>query len=97
MPQVTTVQSFPELAAKKMEGHYPTIGRSLINAARAKVPVDTGELRDSIQWGEDNGTLVLGATASYAPDVEFGTSTRRAQPFLRPAMETLRTNPPKLD
>lgn len=60
--------------------------------ARALAPVDTGNLRQSIAHemrplagGGIEGDVY--ATASYAPYVEYGTSTGGAQPFLRPSFD----------
>lgn len=46
-------------------------------------PVDTGNLRDSI---EALGGGRIGISADYAAYVEFGTTVARAQPFVRPAI-----------
>lgn len=59
--------------------------------AMIKAPVDTGFLRSSISGttvhraGYSEGTV--GASANYAPYVEFGTSRAAPQPFLGPALE----------
>lgn len=66
------------------------IGREKREIARRLAPVDTGTLRDSINYAvreTDTGWEVLiYATASYAAFVEFGTSRNPKQPFLRPAL-----------
>lgn len=54
--------------------------------ARRTVPVDSGELRDSV-FATETG---FGATADYAAHVELGTRTTEAQPFLRPALDDAR-------
>lgn len=55
------------------------------------VPVDTGKLRDScyVSITENYGRLriQIGATAYYAVYVELGTSSRSAQPFIRPTYD----------
>lgn len=55
--------------------------------AKAKCPVDTGNLRNSITHvtapGED--AVYIGTNVEYAAYVEFGTSRTAAQPYLRPA------------
>ena len=61
-------------------------------AAKRLCPVDTGRLRSSITRGEverdgDSLSVDIGTNVEYAPYVEFGTSRRRAQPFLRPALK----------
>jgi HK97 gp10 family phage protein len=57
------------------------------------VPVDTGELRDSIDYNvEADGSLNFEATAEYAGYVEFGTSKMSAQPFFMPPLDTLQAS-----
>lgn len=59
--------------------------------AQAFAPVDTGNLRSSI--GYETRELVasveaeIGATASYAAYVEFGTSRMAPEAFLGPALD----------
>lgn len=64
-------------------------GLRIVREAKERCPVDTGRLRSSItaeliRQG-DKPRVLIGSNISYAPHVEFGTSTRAAQPFLRPA------------
>ena len=70
----------------------------IADEARRLVPVDTGELRDSIavdvptakrQRGETVRALVgfLNPTSGRAHLTEFGTSKLAARPFMRPAMD----------
>lgn len=54
--------------------------------ARRRVPIDTGELRDSIHV---EGTDVV-VDADHALPVEVGTVDTAAQPFLTPAAESER-------
>lgn len=60
------------------------------NQAKRLCPVDTGRLRSSItmvlESDSDGLYAVVGTNVDYAEFVEFGTSTQRAQPFLRPAL-----------
>ena len=53
--------------------------------SRAIVPVRTGYLRSTIAYIASEDELILTATASYSPYVEFGTRHARAQPFIRPS------------
>src|SRR5437773_2523452 len=50
--------------------------------ARARAPVLTGRLRDSI--GAEGGRVTVGAP--YAAFVEYGTAHNAAEPFLTPAV-----------
>ncbi len=64
-------------------------GQDMVDLARSIVPVRTGFLRDSIffQLVESDLNLTVGAAASYAFFVEFGTRFQRSQPFIRPALD----------
>lgn len=57
--------------------------------AKAVVPVDTGNLKNSIQTeaGESDLTKFVGPHTDYAVHVEYGTYKARAQPYMRPAAE----------
>lgn len=72
------------------EADLVRVGLRVQSLARSYCPVDTGRLRSSIvmRKGRDGmGFYVeVGTSVSYAPFVEFGTSRRRAQPFLTPAI-----------
>jgi len=56
-------------------------------AAKARAPVLTGALRDSIHTETDSEGARVGTSIPYAAPVEFGTSDTPAQPFLRPAAD----------
>lgn len=43
------------------------------NEAKVKVPVDTGQLRNSITHRVENNQGIVGTNTAYAPYVEFGT------------------------
>lgn len=65
------------------------VGGTAEGYAKMLCPVDTGNLRNSIAHemrGEN--TVAVGTNVHYAPYVELGTSKMRAQPYLRPALET---------
>lgn len=62
--------------------------------AKAKVPVDTGNLKGSIgtsdlrRVGQSGGLSVeIGPTAEYGEFVEFGTSRMAPQPYMGPAAD----------
>ena len=56
-------------------------------SAGQQVPVKTGQLRDSIYAKMGEWVAEVGAEASYAVFVEFGTRYMRARPFLYPAVQ----------
>ena len=59
----------------------------LTQGAQRKAPVDTGNLRRSINMDLSDGGLTgkVKPTADYAPYLEYGTRFQSAQPFMRPA------------
>lgn len=52
-------------------------------AAKARAPVDTGRLRDSIRTESDGLTARVVTDCEYAFAVEFGTARSAPQPFMR--------------
>jgi len=56
--------------------------------AKRIVPVDSGDLRDSIHPEVSDEGMFVVADEEYAAHVELGTSKMAAQPFLRPALYT---------
>ena len=52
-----------------------------------RCPVDTGQLRNSIQDAIYDDYAIVDSNVEYAPHVEYGTSRQNAQPFLRPALD----------
>jgi len=55
--------------------------------AEKLVPVRTGYLQSTIYAKTQDWQIEVGAEATYAAAVEFGTSNMRAQPYLTPAVE----------
>lgn len=67
-------------------------GSKLQRKAMAKAPIDTGTLMRSITMDtkDDGLTATVTPEAEYAAYVEYGTRFMAAQPYLRPAFETMR-------
>ncbi|MGN0076225.1 MAG: HK97-gp10 family putative phage morphogenesis protein [Parafannyhessea sp.] len=62
------------------------VGMAAEGHAKAKCPVDTGRLRNSITHVQlDTHHEAIGTNVEYARYVELGTSRARAQPYLTPA------------
>lgn len=59
--------------------------QDVADLARAYVPVDTGRLRDSIT--AEPGRVY--SDVEYAGFVEYGTSDTPAEPYMRPAADTV--------
>ena len=63
--------------------------------AKEDVPVDTGNLRDSIHELERGENYrVVGTTEDYALAIERGTSRMPARPFIEPQADKLQTTLP---
>lgn len=65
----------------------------LQRTAHRNAPVDTGNLKRSIGLEIVDGGLSaeIGAMADYAPYVEWGTRFMKAQPFIEPALEEVKS------
>jgi len=50
-------------------------------------PKKTGYLRSTIYTRTQQGQVKVGAEATYAAAIEFGTLNTRARPFLQPALQ----------
>ena len=90
-------------ADEKMKKTVNMIANLVANDARDLVPVDTGDLKESIRAEEGEGVSAyvraggpgLGASEAsqraggvfYAMYVEMGTSNSPEQPYIRPALE----------
>lgn len=59
--------------------------KELQRLAAKEAPVDTGNLRNSIEFSINGLTGRIVSRADYSAYVEFGTRKMRAQPFMRPA------------
>jgi HK97 gp10 family phage protein len=63
---------------------------------KGAVPVDTGNLRDSIKKEGSGTRLTVGPRdVDYAAYVEFGTSRAPAQPYVSPVVEWAKHNAPQ--
>lgn len=80
-------QQFETLMPKSIAAALESIGLVAEGYAKKICPVDTGRLRNSITHVVDNGeqAVYIGTNVEYAPCVELGTHTQKAQPYLRPA------------
>lgn len=84
-----TVNNVNEVDARLTQGienALEAIGMQVENHAKAKCPVDTGNLRNSITHTSDSESAYIGTDVFYSGYVELGTSRQRAQPYLRPAV-----------
>lgn len=86
------VQGFRQKLDGAVTGMLDQMGRAAVAEARRLVPVDTGQLKASVGYvvRQSDKTLQVYADMPYAMAVEFGTSRQRAQPYLRPALMSLK-------
>lgn len=61
----------------------------MVEKAKRIVPVDTGELQESIHQEVDGDGMRLVASSDHAVYIELGTVKMHAQPYLRPAAYTV--------
>lgn len=58
--------------------------------ARELAPVDSGELRSSINARRSGGSAQVVSSAAHAALLEYGTSRMAAQPYMLPMAEKMR-------
>lgn len=63
------------------------MGNAVCTSAKARCPVRTGNLRDSLEVQPGDGYVDVGTAVDYGKYVELGTCRMRAQPYLMPALE----------
>ncbi len=81
------IQRFDSSMQKHVRGQLESWAEHVKTLARQLVPVRTGYLRNTIYAKIREWIATIGAEASYACWVEFGTRYMRARPFLYPAIQ----------
>ena len=81
------MESFDSKMKQNVHSQLTRWGLETENSARQLVPVRTGFLRSTIYARVQDWCAVVGAEASYALSVEFGSRYARAHPYLYPAVE----------
>lgn len=94
MARVTLASRFPEIAAEmrpRISAALRMGAEEIASGARLRVPVNTGNLRDSIEvkrGGAGQWKVAAGDQRTfYAAMVEFGTAHAPAHPYMIPAAE----------
>ena len=87
--------NFGRLRAELMRGGGPLVRKAALDIqsnAQDFAPVDTGNLKGSIQAHESDSplTYTVGTPVEYAPHQEYGTATQSGTAFMRPAVEKVR-------
>jgi HK97 gp10 family phage protein len=73
-----------------------TAGRLIEGQAKANAPVRTGRLKNSINSRVSGDVAIVGTAVEYAAHVEYGTKYQKAQPYMRPAIDSNRKKLVKL-
>lgn len=90
---MTWVSRLPEISAgmvPKAEAAVTATVAMIEASAKGQAPVDTGNLRNSIQGQSGGLEGRVNCGASYGIYQEFGTYKMAAQPFMVPAAEAAR-------
>lgn len=70
---------------KRTKKSLEDIGDFIVDEAKEKVPVKTGELKRSIEKDVQDNKLNVGSNLDYSVHVEIGSSGRVEKPYLGPA------------
>lgn len=90
-----TIKKFGNPIAGNREGMNKialTTAKNIAEYAKRLAPVDTGDLRNSIEASQDVNGANVTTGKDYDKYVEFGTRTQQPQPFMRPAGEQAKNN-----
>jgi HK97 gp10 family phage protein len=98
---IKLVAELGDAAAEALDKAAKAGAEIVLSAAKQKVPVDTGELRDSLILKKSRTRkpnirsqyyVTKKSGAEHFAPVELGTSKMKAQPFLRPAIDENKRN-----
>lgn len=84
----TALQRLDSALRERVHRQLASWATSVKASAEQNVPVRTGHLRSSIYARIQDWSVEIGAEATYALCVEFGTRYARARPFLFPAIQS---------
>ncbi len=82
------ISQFDAEMQKKLHESLRAWAENVRTEAQRIAPVRTGHLRSTIYARTREWNAEVGAEASYAADVEFGTRTVQAKPFVNPAVQS---------
>jgi len=87
------MKQLSDVARKEAKQEALHAGSVLVQGgATLNAPVDTGNLRSSIDFEVGSEDADIFSPVQYAPHVEFGTSKMAAQPFLRSSLDSNKNN-----
>ena len=85
---VDNSDKFIKALNEQMKSAAEEIGQKVASAAKANCPVDTGNLRDSINYSVTDDGVTVGTDVEYGKYVELGSvHNHRASHFLLNAMQ----------
>ena len=87
---IQTLRALPDRLMQQAKAAAVTAAETAAQIAWESVPVDTGELKNSISSASTAEGAVMQAAAPHAPMVEYGTSKMPPQPFMLPAALAVR-------
>jgi HK97 gp10 family phage protein len=82
------ITRFDDAMKNQVQAELASWAEIVQKEAERLVPVRTGYLRSTIYAKAQEWQMEIGAEATYAVAVEFGTRTNRAKPYLTPAIES---------
>ena len=87
------MKQLSDVARKEAKQEALHAGSVLVQGgATLNAPVDTGNLRSSIDFEVGSEDADIFSPVIYAPFLEYGTSRQAAQPFLRSALHENKSN-----
>ena len=91
------IQSLQDGLKQAITDALHEMAESAISGAQSSVPVDTGELHDSIQiLDEGENYIDVGSDVEHAAPVEFGTYKMSPQPYLGPEADRMQSEAPSI-
>lgn len=75
-----------EAIRQKEERALDAVGLFVVGRAKLNAPYITGLLRKSIDHKVEDTSVIIGSDVQYAEEVEVGTRTKKAKPYLEPAV-----------
>jgi len=87
-------KKYPEIFKTINKQFLPAAGvelqKEVVRTIRVKSIVDTGRLRDSINYKVSGDEVAVGTNVEYAPYHEYGTRKMAARPYMRPSLDSKR-------
>lgn len=85
-------RDYPGIIKRVQDKFLEEAGVIVQETAVRLVPVQTGNLRGSINRRREGDAEIIGTNVEYAEYVEYGVRGRSGQPYMRPAIDLNRRN-----